>query len=130
MKNKRLFIERALELTVEHPASEMVVLFHRDGTLDLDGLVCHQTASFPTGVTRVLDDDKALGSFSPFINGFAPQDVHVQVEWRKVCRALGRREKTSPNHLVFDSPRFMVAFTRDAVTLPELTAQVPPVQWI
>lgn len=126
MKPKRLFIERALEMTVEHPASGMVVLFHRDGTLDLDGLVCHQTASFPTGVTRVLDDDKTLDSFAPFINGFAPQDVHVRVEWRKICRALGRREKTSPNHLVFDSPNVMVAFTRDAVTLPELTAQVPP----
>lgn len=126
MKPKRRFIERALEMTVEHPASGMVVLFHRDGTLDLDGLGCHQTASFPTGVTRVLDDDKTLDSFAPFINGFAPQDVHVRVEWRKICRALGHREKMSPNRLVFDSPNVMVAFTRDAVTLPELTAQVPP----
>lgn len=125
MVHKRLIIERALEITAELPASGMVVIFHRDGTLDLDGLVCHQTASFPTGVTRVLDDDKALDSFALFINGFARQNMHVQVEWRKICRALSRREKTSPNHLVFDSPDVMVAFTRDAVTLPELTAQVP-----
>lgn len=125
MKPKRLFIERALEIIAEHPASGMIVLFHRDGTMDLDGLVCHQTASFPTGVTRVLDDDKALDTFAPFINGSAPQNLRVRVEWRKMCRALGRREKTSPNHLVFDSPNVMVAFTRDALKLPELTAQVP-----
>ncbi|KAI1403467.1 hypothetical protein F4819DRAFT_450899 [Hypoxylon fuscum] len=129
MKPKHKFIERALEMLVERPEGGMVVVFHRDGTLPLDGLICHRTASFPTGVTRVADDDEALDCFAPFVAGFVMQDVDVdktiRVEWRKVCRALGRREDAHPDHLLFSSPNIMVAFTQSATTLPELTAQVP-----
>lgn len=128
MKPKARFIERALGMLVEHPQDGMVVVFHRDGTLHLDGLVCHRTTSFPTGVVCVANDDGVLDSFAPFIAGFVMQDVEadkdIRVEWRKVCRALGRREKTHPDHLVFSSPNFMAAFTKHATTLPELTAQV------
>ena len=132
MKPKHRFIERALEMLVERPQGGMVVVFHRDGALHLDNLVCHLTASFPTGVVSVADDDEVLDCYASFIAGFTIQDLEmdkaVRVDWRKVCRALGRREKTHPDHLFFNSPDVMAAFTRHATTLPELTAQVPLVK--
>ncbi|KAL9099122.1 MAG: hypothetical protein Q9163_005335 [Psora crenata] len=132
MKPKRRFIERALEMCVERPHGGMVVVFHREGALHLDGLVCHRTASFPTGVVRVVNDDEVLDCFAPFVAGFVTQDVDVdkaiRVEWRKVCRALGRREEVHPDHLLFSLPNVMAAFTQHATTLPELTAQMPLVK--
>ncbi|KAF4534685.1 Phosphoribosyl transferase domain protein [Lasiodiplodia theobromae] len=132
MNPKNKFIGQALGMLVEQPQGGMVVVFHRDGALHLDGLVCHRTASFPTGVVRVANDDEVLDHFAPFIAGFVMQDVDVdkaiRVEWRKVCRSLGRREEAHPNHLLFSSPDVMAAFTRHATTLPELAAQVPLVK--
>ncbi|KAM5376336.1 hypothetical protein ACJZ2D_005558 [Fusarium nematophilum] len=131
MKPKRRFIELALEMLVERPEGGMVVVFHRDGTLHLDGLVCHRTASFPTGVISVADDDEALDRFAPFVAGFVMQDVdvdnNIRHEWRKICRALGRHGEhaASPGHLFFSSPNIMAAFTQQATTLPELMVQVP-----
>ncbi|TVY42026.1 Adenine phosphoribosyltransferase [Lachnellula occidentalis] len=128
MKPKHRFIERALEMLVERPEG-MVVVFHRDGTLHLDGLLCHQTASFPTGVIRVANDNKVLDCFAPFVAGFVTQDVDldksIKVEWRQVCRTLGHREEAHPDYLMFSSPNVMAAFTQHATRLPELTAQVP-----
>ncbi|KAK3171718.1 hypothetical protein OEA41_003802 [Lepraria neglecta] len=132
MKPKHRFIERALEMLVERPQGGMVAVFHRDGALHLDGLVCHRTASFPTGVVSVANDDEVLDCFASFVAGFIMQDVDVdkaiRVDWRKVCRALGRREEAHPDHLLFSSPNVMAAFTQHATTLPELTAQVPLVK--
>ncbi|CAJ2507115.1 Uu.00g083010.m01.CDS01 [Anthostomella pinea] len=128
MKPKHSFVERALDMLVEHPDGGMVVIFHRDN-LHLNGLVCHRTASFPAGTIRVEDSDGALDRFAPFVAGFVGQDIDIdnaiRVEWRKVCRALGRREEAHPGHLVFSSPEIMVAFTRHATALPELIGQVP-----
>jgi len=130
MKPKHKFIERALEMLVERPEGGMVVVFHRDGSLHLDGLLCHRTASFPSGVVRVANDDEVLDCFAPFIAGFAMQDVDkaIRVEWRKVCRALGRCKEVHPDHLLLSSPNVMAAFTQHATALPELTAQVPLVK--
>ncbi|SLM37871.1 phosphoribosyl transferase domain protein [Lasallia pustulata] len=130
MEPKHTFIERALEMLVERPQGGMVVVFHRDGVLHLGDLVCHRTASFPTGVVRVANNDEVLDCFAPFIAGFVMQDVDkaIRVEWRKVCRALGRREEAHPDHLLFSSPNVMAAFTQHATTLQELTAQVPLVK--
>ncbi len=132
MKPKHRFIKRALEMLVERPPGGMVAVFHRDGALHLDGLVCHRTASFPTGVVRVANDDKVLDCFAPFVAGLVMQGVDVdkaiRVKWRKVCRALGRCEGPHPDHLLFSSPNVMAAFTQHATTLPELTAQVPLVK--
>ncbi|KAH0593603.1 hypothetical protein MHUMG1_08741 [Metarhizium humberi] len=129
MKPKSSFIKRALELLVERPGSGFVVVFHREETMHLDGLTCHQTASFPTGVTRVADDDMVLDRFAPFIAGFAMQDEHAdkstRAEWRKVCRTLGHREQGHQDQLLFSSPEIMAAFTRHATALTELTSQVP-----
>ncbi|OCL08570.1 phosphoribosyl transferase domain protein [Glonium stellatum] len=132
MKPKHRFIERALEMLVERPQGGMMVVFHRDGALHLDGLVCHRMASFPTGVVRVADDDEVLDCFAPFIAGFVMRDVDadkaLRVEQRKVCRALGRHEEAHPDHLLFSAPEVVVAFTQHAAALPELTAQVPVVK--
>jgi adenine phosphoribosyltransferase len=132
MKPKRRFIERALEMLGEQPQGGMVVVFHRDAALHLDGLVCHRTASFPTGVVRVANNDEVLDCFAPFLAGFIMQDVDadkaIREGWRKECRALGRLEEAHPGHLLFSSPNVMAAFTRHAITLPELTAQVPLVK--
>lgn len=129
MKSKLRYIERALEMLMEQPQGGMVVVFHREGSLQLDGLVCHQTASFPDGIVRVADDDEVLDSFAAFVAGFAVQngDVEkaVRVGWREVCRTLGRREYAHPGHLLFRSPDIMLAFTKHANALPELLAQVP-----
>ena len=132
MKPKHKFIERALEMLVERPQGGMVAVIHRDGVLRLDGLVCHRTASFPTGVVSVANDDEVLDCFASFVAGFTVQDADVdkaiRADWRKVCRALGRREEAHPNHLLFSSPNVIVAFTQHATSLPELTAQVPLVK--
>ncbi|KAJ5544099.1 hypothetical protein N7494_005378 [Penicillium frequentans] len=129
MKPKKQFIEKALEMLVEQPEGGMVVVFHRDETLHLDGLVCHQTASFPSGAICVTDDDDVLDVFAPFIAGSSIEDVEakrgIQAEWRTLCRALSRREKAHPNQLSFSSPNIMVAFTKHATAITELTAQVP-----
>ncbi|KAK1569730.1 phosphoribosyl transferase domain protein [Colletotrichum navitas] len=129
MKPKRKFIEKALEMLVQQPEVGMIVVFQRDGTLHFDGLVCHQTACFPTGVVQVANDDEALDCFASFIAGFSMQDMDVRTEWRKVCRALGRHEGGShQGHLLFSSPDIMATFTRHSTMLPELEAQVPVVK--
>lgn len=132
MKPKHKFIERALEMLVDRPQGGMVAVVHRDGVLHLDGLVCHRTTSFPTGVVSVANDDEVLDRFASFVAGFTMQDADVdkaiRADWRKVCRALGRREEAYPNHLLFSSPNVIVAFTQHATSLPELTAQVPLVK--
>jgi adenine phosphoribosyltransferase/phosphomevalonate kinase len=129
MKHKHNVIKRALEMLVEQPQGGMVVVFHRDRSLDLGDLVCHRTASFPTGVVRVADDDEVLDCFTPFIAGSVMQDVKVdkavRAGWREVCRTLGSRDEARPNHLAFSSPNVMLAFTQHATTLPELMAQLP-----
>jgi adenine phosphoribosyltransferase len=132
MKPKRKYIERALGMLVEQPEDGIVVVFHRNGTLHLDGLVCYRTASFPTGGVRIANKNEVLDCFAPFIAGFIMKDVDadmaLRVEWRKVCRTLGRREEAHPEHLLFSSPNTMAAFTKHATSLPELTAQVPLVK--
>ncbi|KAK3645814.1 hypothetical protein LTR22_014582 [Elasticomyces elasticus] len=132
MKPKEAFIERALKLLLDRQEGGMVIIFHRDGKLHLDGLFCHRTSSFPTGVIRVADDDEALDSFAAFIAGYVMQDSNadkaVHVEWRKVCRNLGDREETLPDHLLFSSPSIMVSLTHHATKLRELTAQIPVIR--
>ncbi|KAH7371933.1 hypothetical protein BKA66DRAFT_468882 [Pyrenochaeta sp. MPI-SDFR-AT-0127] len=128
MKPGRDLIERALSLIVQRPQSGIVAVFHREGTLDLDGLTCNQMASFPTGVIRVADDDEALDYFASFVAGFIIQDAEVgkvvKTDWREVCRTSGSREGTYPNHLLFSSPIEMVVFNQDAKTLTEITEQM------
>ncbi|OJJ38685.1 hypothetical protein ASPWEDRAFT_36367 [Aspergillus wentii DTO 134E9] len=128
MKPREKFIEKALEMLVERPGA-MVVVFHRRESLHLERLLCHRTTLFPTGIVRVADEDAVLNNFAAFIAGFAPQDTEadkaILVEWRGVCRDLGRREKPHTGDLLFSSPSTMVAFTRHATSLLELTAQVP-----
>ncbi|KAG4428215.1 hypothetical protein IFR05_016302, partial [Cadophora sp. M221] len=131
MKPKHKFIEQALKMLATRPHGGMVVVFYRDGALRLDGLVCHQTASFPAGVVSVANDDKILDCFASFIAGFTMQnldeDEAIRVCWRRVCRALGRREEAQPDHLFFSSPNIMMAFNQHATTLPELGGS-PPLQ--
>lgn len=132
MKPKRRYIEKALNMLVEPPQGGMVTVFHRDEALHLDGLVCHGTRSFPPGLVSVADDDEVLDCFSSFVAGFRMQDVEVDMrtrsEWRRLCRALGRHKEANPDHLVFSSPNVIATFTQDAITLPDLTAQVPLVK--
>ncbi|KAF3037603.1 hypothetical protein E8E12_001032 [Didymella heteroderae] len=128
MPSKKDVIEQTLKLLVEKRDGVLAV-FHRGGSFHLEGLVCHQTASFPTGVVRVADKDQVLDEFAPFIAGFMMHDerVHklVQMEWRKVCRDLGVQEKGHPDRLSFSSPDVMVAFTQHATKLSKLTTQLP-----
>lgn len=131
MKPKQKLIERALEMLIEGPEGGMVVVFHREPTLHLDGLVCHKTSSFPTGVVCVENNDEILDRFSAVVAGFSMQDMEmhvgkkIQSEWRTLCRTLGRCEKTHPGRLFFSSPYIMATFTKHATKLAELVAQVP-----
>ncbi|KAK0753678.1 hypothetical protein B0T18DRAFT_477042 [Schizothecium vesticola] len=135
---KTAAVRRALEMLVDLPRDGLVVVFHRhplDPVVDDDdGLVCHRTATFPTGVVSVpdadddSDDDKAaLDAFAAFVAGFTTADETTRAAWRGVCRDLGRRGRLYPAALVFAAPETMMAFTRAATTaLPELAqAGVP-----
>ncbi|KAK5725405.1 hypothetical protein LTR15_003591 [Elasticomyces elasticus] len=122
MKPQHKYIERALEMVRDSPEGGMVAVFHRQGTLRIDGLVCNTTASFPTGSVRVADDDKVLDCFATFISGVSVPEGTTVSAWREVCRTLGRREEA---HLYFAAPEVTATFTRHATKLPELTAQVP-----
>ncbi|KAF1933786.1 uncharacterized protein M421DRAFT_52653 [Didymella exigua CBS 183.55] len=127
MKSKREAIERALNL-LARTSDAMVVVFHRDGVLDLDGLLCQKSTLFPTGVVTVADKNEVLDDFCPFIAGFTMKGEGsyetVKIRWREVCRAMGRREDATADRLVFSSPDTMVVFTQHATALPELLAQV------
>ncbi|KAJ2974827.1 hypothetical protein NUW58_g8532 [Xylaria curta] len=69
MSPKGKFIERSLEMLSQQPGGAMVVVFHRDGTLHFDGLVCHRTVPFPTGVIVVPNVDEILDRFASFVAG-------------------------------------------------------------
>jgi adenine phosphoribosyltransferase len=129
MSPKGKVIERTIEMLVEQPKHGIVVIFHREGSLQLDGLACYRTASFPTGTFCVADDDEELDRFTGFLAGFTLPDVKkyraLRIAWQKLCRAMGRRDKAFPNQLVFSAPDIMIAFTRDATAVSELTVQVP-----
>lgn len=128
-KPKRKIIEQALNMVTDRSQKGMVVVFYRSGSLLFHSLVCYRTISSNTSVVRVVEDDEVLKNFALFIAGFDIEDTDVrntiQADWRQICRTLGRREEVSPNHLLFSAPEFMVVFTQDAASLPELTAQVP-----
>ncbi|KAK0389979.1 hypothetical protein NLU13_3552 [Sarocladium strictum] len=129
MKPKRRFIQKALQMLGKWSDGGLVIVFHRSGTLHLHGLASHRTASFPNGMIRMPDDDAVLDLIAPFIAGFKLEDAELSktphIEWRKVCRVLGRREKAHPGHLLFHAPEYVMAFTRHASMVPELLAQVP-----
>jgi UDP-N-acetylenolpyruvoylglucosamine reductase len=129
MKPKHEFIQCALDLLNQSHADGLVVAFHRGETLDCNGLACYRTATFPTGVIRVADNDEVLDFFSRFIAGHVVGDPGldkaVRLEWRKVCRSLGRHEQANPDHLLFSSPEMMVAFSRQVTSLSELMSEVP-----
>jgi hypothetical protein len=124
MSPKRSFIERAIRLLTR---DGIIIVFHRED-LQVDYLLSHQTASFPTGVIRIRNDDETLNRFASFIAGFTMQDEGNRRVWRETCGNLGGRNEAYPNDLLFCAPEVMLMFTRHATTLPELTALVPMVK--
>lgn len=130
MKPKRKAIEDALGFLDEQRDGGMVIVFHRDDALDLGDLVCQRRASFPTGTIHADDSDNALDCFAAFVAGHTIQEkgTGLREEWRKICRELGRREvdegKPNQYHLIFSTPELMLAFTKHATMLPELTAHI------
>ncbi|KAF2014458.1 hypothetical protein BU24DRAFT_423394 [Aaosphaeria arxii CBS 175.79] len=133
---KRRYIERALDLLITGPQGGIVVVFHRDGVLNFDGLVAHHMASFPDAVLRVADDDKTLRCFTTYVTGFDVQseancrfnkmpDDELTTKRLSVCRALGSRHEDHPGLLTFSAPDSMIVFNQHSTTLPELIAEVP-----
>ncbi|KAF9776217.1 hypothetical protein IL306_005623 [Fusarium sp. DS 682] len=129
MNRKEEIIRNSIKLLVEEPDDGMVIMFHRNDSPILLNLVCHRSATYPTGAIVVKDEDEAIDRFAPFIVGSTVRDrtprEAVQPEWRRICRELAGRDKKYPGHLVFSSPELMIALTRHATNLRELTAQVP-----
>jgi hypothetical protein len=123
MKPKRKFVERALGMLGPHPGCT-VAIFHREGSLHLEGLVCHRVASFPDGAVRVKNNDEALDTFASFITGYAVKDEGRNTR-RKICRDLGSYHEDESSYLFFSAPELMATFTQHATTLPALTAKVP-----
>ncbi|CAA9961370.1 6-hydroxy-D-nicotine oxidase [Pyrenophora teres f. maculata] len=126
MKPKNKFIKCALGMLVE---GGLVAVFHRDGALSIQDLVCHYTASFPTGIVGVLDRYKDLNQFASFVAGFGIQDetanTAVEAQWRALCRSMGRHDGAYPDYLIFSTPEVMTVFNEHADRLPELMSQVP-----
>lgn len=127
MKPPSKFVERALKTLLD---GGIVAVFHRDGKLHIDGLVCHHTASYPTGVIGVADNDDALDSFASFVAGFTMQDTDednaVRADWRNLCRNLARRDDAYPQTLLFNAPEVMLSFNHHADKVKELEMRVGP----
>ncbi|KAK2763636.1 adenine phosphoribosyltransferase [Colletotrichum kahawae] len=122
MKPKHEYLRAALDLLVDQPANSMAIVFHRNGSFCLDGLVPRQNATFPTGTVRLEDTDDSVDRLTSFIAGFLPNTAAIQLEWRQICRSLGRHDGS---HLIFAAPEVMMAFTRHSTALPELTVRLP-----
>jgi adenine phosphoribosyltransferase len=122
-------VKNALSFLVENPDDGLIIVFHRSDSIHVDSLVCHRSACFPDGTVRIKENVRVLDKFAAFIAGCVLQDKdereNVQTEWRKVCRAVGRRDEQHPRQLIFDSPEVMMTFTRYSTSLSELAAQVP-----
>jgi hypothetical protein len=124
---KQRWIERTPGLLKTGTEGATLVAFHRD-SLQLIDLVCHKSAVFPTGTFRVRNDDETLDRLAALIAGGnppSPSIIHTRGTWRATCRSMGRRTAAYPEHLEFRAPEIMMAFTRHATSLPELTAIVP-----
>lgn len=135
MNPKQRVIERALKMITGSPdhldEGGLVLVFHRDNrALHFGNLASYRTAFFPNGVVGVPDNDEELDSFASFVAGFSVQEETdvgntIRSEWRKVCRALGRREGHQKDRLMFSSPELMVAFSFCSNWLRELEDAVP-----
>ncbi|KAF5569479.1 higher eukaryotic phosphomevalonate kinase [Fusarium phyllophilum] len=129
LKNKEEILRHTIEMLPEDPLDGMVILFHRAGSLILDNLVCHRSLSVPNRAVAIKDDDEAIDSFTRFIVGYRLTTGVLyetrQAQWRTICRQLAGRDDARPGHLIFNSPEIMIAMTRHARNLPDLTALVP-----
>ncbi|KAI8962744.1 phosphoribosyl transferase domain protein [Daldinia sp. FL1419] len=124
MRPHHKFIKKALGMLIERSGG-MLIVFHHDQSLDLADLACHRIAHYPSGVITVPNKDEVIDHFAAFVAGFVAQNADIRAKWRKLCRTLGHQEETSGDRLAFNSPNVMVAFTRHATALAELTAHVP-----
>ncbi|RBA22265.1 hypothetical protein FPRO05_00612 [Fusarium proliferatum] len=131
LKNKKEIIRHTIEMLPEDLLDGMVIIFHRAGSLIFDNLVCHRSLSFPNRIVAIKDDDEAIDSFTRFIVGYRlTTGVFYetrQAQWRTICRELAGHDDDYPGHLIFSSPEIMIAMTRHANQLPDLTARVPSV---
>ncbi|KAF5648860.1 phosphoribosyl transferase domain protein [Fusarium sp. NRRL 25303] len=129
LKNKKEIIRHTIEMLPENPLDGMVIIFHRAGSLIFDNLVCHRSLSFPNRIVAIKDDDEAIDSFTRFIVGYRLRTGVFyetrQAQWRTICRELAGHNDDYPGHLIFSSPEIMIAMTRHANKLHDLTALVP-----
>ncbi|KAF5624528.1 phosphoribosyl transferase domain protein [Fusarium sp. NRRL 52700] len=129
LKNKEEIVRHTIGMLPEDPLDGMVIIFHRAGSLILDNLVCHRSLSSPNRTVAIKDDNEAIDSFTRFIAGYSLKTGVLyetrQAQWRTICRELARRDDDRPGHLIFSSPETMIAITRNANKLPDLTALVP-----
>ncbi|RKK77308.1 hypothetical protein BFJ69_g6308 [Fusarium oxysporum] len=98
MKRKEKVIRNTLKMLPKDPLGGMVIISHRGGSLILDNLI-------------QFDGRKLYKT--------------RQAKWRTICRELAGRDDDRPGHLMLSSTEIMIAMTRHATKLPELTALVP-----
>jgi len=127
MRPQDRFIKHALNMLLD---DGIVAVFRREGIFHIDGLACHHSASYPTGVVGVADNDGALDVFASFVAGFIMQDTDedntVLADWRKLCRDLARRDDGHHETLLFSAPEVMLAFNHHADKVKELEMRVGP----
>lgn len=129
MRPQLRYINSALKLLPDAPQNGVVVVFHRRGGLDLEGLVSQRSAVFNHAHIVIPDDDMTLDCFASFISGSAPytmgsECVAIQAR-RRICRQLGQVDESGAARLQFLTPELMVIFDRKALTATELSTSLP-----
>jgi hypothetical protein len=129
LKPQSEYIKKAISMLSDRSKDSLVVVFHREGVLELGDLVCHQVVNHPLGMVSVTDRDDALDNFAQFIAGCKAPDVNenhdVCTAWRQICREHGLRNQAHPDVIMFSSPDALFTFNRGALALPELLDVVP-----
>jgi hypothetical protein len=129
LKPQHAYIEKAIGILAQQSSDSVVVVFHRDGVLELGNLVCRSAVIYPQGIVSVEDSDMNIDRFAQFIAGCAVPTVSdnqkIRAVLRQTCRDLGTRSSNNPSQLDFSSPDVYSTFSRSALALPELLASVP-----
>jgi hypothetical protein len=136
LKPQHKYIERAINMLAPECEDSLVIVFHRDGVLELGRLVCHHAMIHPQEMVSVEDSDVSLDQFAHFIAGCAvpgeTENEEIHAALRQICRKFGVGSSTEPSQLCLSSPDALFTFGRLALALPKLLDSVlaAPVQYM
>lgn len=98
---------------INQSVEEVLSEYHRGKTFYLDDPICNETASLPSGVVRMADNDLVLDELASFVVDSMMLEVHktIQVKSHKFRRYLGLRVKAHPEYLSSTLSSVTVAVT-------------------